>query len=214
MKLVVAIFSLAILFPFLIGCGQSRRSSVRVILAIDVSDQTSDRLLTYASLAYRFQSQLEDQDEVEVFTFAHETDMVYQGHPIFDRNQFNEAIGSTFSTTHPGFHTPGTKADQMLQRVAKDCDASKQPLMLVIFTDGGVEDLSRSACGRISKAVESASRSTCLRHVVVAGVDQQWRDQWITWLRPLARRSEVRGPNDADQTLAECLDRFQQENYK
>ena len=191
----------SLLLALITGCGSHKHSPRRYVLVFDVSDQTQDRLLAYAAQAYNFEAQLDEDDDLEVFTFAHGIDLVYHDHPIFDRNEFNDKIASTLTTTHSDFRSPGTKADVMLGRVIDECRTSKAPIMAVVFTDGGVEDLSSAALARIHKAVTSASHAPALKCLFVTGVDQQWRDQWITWLKPLGDVAQVRGLNDGQQGL-------------
>ena len=185
-----------------VGCASSQYKS-STVLAIDVSDQTEDRILAYAAQAYRVQAQMDDQDDLEVLAFAHQTDVIFEGHPIYERNRFNGSVASALLSNHAGLHTPGTKADEILKTLSFIAQARKCSTSMVIFTDGGVEDQSSQALREIRGAIERLSRAANLKLLLVVGVDQQWRSQWEGWLKPLGNKALVAGMNDADQALAE-----------
>jgi len=194
-RIVSKLLAPTILFGFTAGC-RAPHPPIRLIVAIDVSDPAEGRLVRYASAAYELESGLGRRDELIVFLFGHGDEMVYEGPGIPDRDAFNEKIASKLAYIRPAMASPGTLVGGALRSVADEVASSQVPSCAVLETDGGVEDASAAFRSEIGRSLRRLRSSSKLRRLLLLGVDDEWREKWSAWLRPLGGLVVVRGMND------------------
>lgn len=149
---------------------------------------------------------LDDSSELTVRTFAHAGEVVFEGRRIAGRGEFNERIGSELLKAHGRERIRGTHTELALERAADSVEASSNLCVVVLYTDGGIEDQSSVVIESIDKSVARLADCTQLVAIVVCGVLPQHRELWEDWLTPLGDKAYVRGTNDANELLAEVIE--------
>jgi len=192
---------LAISALLIAGCTKSSPPG-HLIIAIDVSDQDKTVLLRYAATAYQCQSSLATDDQLTVYIFGHDYDLVYDGPRIAGRGAFNDKIGAKLNKPRLGLVQPGTRTAAALTCLTTAVKDDHRSTCLVLETDGGIEALDQAVRSQILTSAKELNASPNLNQVAVVGVSDRWRQQWITWLTPLGKRAAVRGKNDFDSMLA------------
>ncbi len=149
-RILIALSSLSL--GVLAGCGlRTDRQPVDAIIAIDVSSQARSRLLGYARAVYRIERQLPSGSQLRVYLFGHGCDPIYVGGKIGGRDAFNTKIASALANPPKDLALPGTQTDRLLVRIASDVAGSTGPAVVVIATDGGIEDQGEEAMGRLRR---------------------------------------------------------------
>lgn len=194
--------AVALLLMVELGCHGASRSSLvapkSLLIAVDVSDRSQERLLAYAGAAYRFQRGMETGDIVRIYEFAHDPQLIYEGPPIRGRSQFNGKVASRFVKDGVSMNQPGTRTHLTLERLLRDSARKTGELSIVVLTDGGIEELGPEVLESLRSATLGTQRVTTLRCLLVGGVNQEWRSRWEDWTAPLGRMATVRGLNDID----------------
>jgi hypothetical protein len=190
----------------LAGCADP--GDVRtLIVAVDLSDQTEEKLTQYASTLFTLQRQLDRNDRLVVITFWHETNVLYEGPRISGRNSFNKRIASFFDKPREQMRIPGTRTELVFKSIAQVIESASGTVTVAILTDGGVEDQSDRAMSTLHSAIEEIASAQKVRSVAALGVHPWFRELWQNWLKPLESRAIVRGANDmriaAERMLAE-----------
>ena len=185
-----------------LGCGSNDPSSAasrrQLLIAVDVSDRTPERLLAYAGAAYRLQRGMHQGDTVRIYEFAHAPELMYAGPPIRGRSQFNRKVASRFAPGGAPMCQMGTRAHLTLERVFADAHRQTSELSVVVLTDGGIEELGPQVVKSLRSSVRAAARYSRLNHLLVGGVTDEWRSRWEDWTAPLGDSATVRGLNDLD----------------
>lgn len=190
------------------GCAlDTRRHVNQMIVGFDVSCPAKARLLSYAKSVYGAQRALPLGSRLRVYTFGHGCDLVYNGERIAGRDAFNRCVGTSLAKPPAELLTPGTETDRLFERLAADAASSRAPCLVLVATDGGMEDQRPEAMSRLRSAVQRLRASSNLQAVVLIGVQPQYRTLWEQWLRPLGSKSLVHGDNDADGIARELLGR-------
>jgi hypothetical protein len=189
----------------LAGCAPDRRQPANLVVAVDVSSPDEGRLGEYGAVLFRTQRSLPGGSSVTVSTFSGGVQVVYSGPPIASRGRFNEQIGEELLKSHKRDRAYGTRTEAALAQAARAVDSARAPTIVVVATDGGVEDQGPSVVQSIDESVSRLAASTNLRAIVVFGVLPQHRELWQRWLAPLGDRALVRGINDVDGALGVCL---------
>jgi hypothetical protein len=182
-------------FAILSGCGDPGPVDT-LIVAVDLSDQSEQRLLDYATTLFHMQRGLDSNDRLIVITFWNETNVLYEGPGISGRNSFNKQIASHFANPRERMRQPGTRTELAFQSVANVLDSCQGSISIAILTDGGVEDQSQGSMEVLRRSVERFAAEPRVRIVGAFGVHPWFREVWQEWLRPLGSRGMVRGTND------------------
>jgi len=190
----------------LTGCQSEETEPVNLVVSVDVSSPSEERLTGYGTSLYRAQRKLGEDSSLSVRTFAHSGETVYEGPRIAGRGKYNERIGSELLKAHGKERERGTRSELSLERAADSVELSTLLTVAVLYTDGGVEDQSQVVRETIARSVERLAECKQLVAIVVWGVLPEHRDLWKDWLSPLGDRAYVRGSNDADFLLAELLE--------
>lgn len=196
--------------PFLLallcshGCDSAKvdaLSPTNLQIAIDVSDRNTQRLVAYANAAYRVQRRADETATVRIYEFAHDIELIYEGPPIKGRNNFNLRVASKLSTLGSKMLRSGTRTHLAFRVLGNDCALRSGERLLVLFTDGGIEDRSPEVQDSLRLTSKHLASADGVKLVIFAGVNQEWRGQWEDWLSPMGRRGLVRGLNDMDLLL-------------
>jgi hypothetical protein len=183
-----------------VGCAPGgAREPVEAIIAFDVSCPVEARLLAYAKTAYSAQRALPPGSRLRVYVFGQGSFLVYDGPKIAGRDTFNRKVGEVLLKPPTELSLPGTRTDRLFEKMAADVKNSDQPCLVLVATDGGMEDQGEEAIGRLGASVKRLCASSHLQAVVLAGVHPEYRAQWEDWLRPLGSRALVRGDRDAEE---------------
>ncbi len=191
-------------FLLLSACSGPPTDPVLVSVAVDLSDPTRETLLRHADLAYRFQKRLPEGSGLRVCVFAHRLEPVYVGPPLRTREAFNRALGPSLSRPSANVSRPGTRTDLALERLASDAAGTRLPALLLIVTDGGVEDRGSEPAARFEASMSSLAERSAPTRLLVAGVEARHREWWETLLGPLGSRARVRGVADAIPAMEEA----------
>ena len=195
----------------LAGCTADDRPPFTLIAAVDVSSPDDGLLSAYGAGLFKAQRDIPARSIVTFYTFAGGSQEVYSGPHLVSRDRFNERIGGELLRSHQRQRTYGTRPEAALSQAVRAVEGTRDPTVLVVATDGGVEDQGATVQKSIA---ESASRLAELPHlcaVVVFGVLPQHRARWREWLAPLGDRASVRGLNDGEDALTAALDRAMEE---
>lgn len=179
------------------ACSGPPKDPVLASVAVDLSDPVRETLLRNADLAYRFQKRLPEGSELRVCVFAHWMEPVYVGPPLRTREAFNRMLGPSLSRPTANVSRPGTRTDLALERLASDAASTSLPALLLIVTDGGVEDRGSESTARFEASLRSLADRSAPTRLLVAGVEARHREWWETLLAPLGSRANVRGVADA-----------------
>lgn len=188
------------------GCSSELSEPVSLVVAVDVSSPSEERLTGYGSSLYRVQRGLSSDSVLSVRTFADSGETVYEGERVAGRGKYNERIGSELLKAHKRKRTPGTRSELALEAVADAVERSSLLCVAFIYTDGGVEDQGSSVKESLAKSIKRLAGCEQLVAVVVSGVLPEHRELWKEWLKPLGDKAYVRGTNDADELLAEVIE--------
>lgn len=182
----------------ILGCG-APRPPVRLVAAVDLSAGAKTAEL-YGASVFRFQRSLPDGSSLKVLVFRDRALTAYLGSPLRGRGAFNERIGSPILKAEAGERGRGTRTDRVLEALSRE-PASRAPLILLVRTDGGLEDASPEVLGRIRKSAVRLSGRDDLRLLLLWGVLPEHRRVWEERLAPLGDRALVRGEGDGREAL-------------
>ena len=184
------------------GCTPiTPQAPVQAIFAIDVSCPAKARLIAYASMVYRVQRSLPPGSKESILIFGHRSQIVYEGGRILGRDTFDEDIGKYLSQSHAVLTQPGTSFDCLFEAIASEVKQTGKPCVIVIATDGGMEDQSSPVMKDLDHAFTYLSHQQ-LEGIALVGVNPAFRSEWKGWLRPLGDLARVRGMQDAGDVLA------------
>lgn len=186
------------------ACSGPPSDPVLASVAVDLSDPVRETLLRNADLAYRFQKRLPEGSELRVCVFAHRLEPVYVGPPLRTREAFNRVLGPSLSRPSANVSRPGTRTDLALERLASDATGTGLRALLLIVTDGGVEDRSAEPTARFEASLNSLCGRPAPTRLLVAGVEARHREWWETLLGPLGSKAAVRGVADAVPAVVEA----------
>jgi hypothetical protein len=189
----------------LADCAPDKRQPVNLVAAVDVSSPDEGRLGEYGAVLFRMQRSLPGGSSVTVSTFSGGAQVVYSGPPIASRGRFNEQIGEELLRSHKRQRAYGTRTDAALSQAVRAVERATVPTIVVVATDGGIEDQGPTVRRSLEESVSRLAASSNLRAIVVFGVLPQHRELWQRWLAPLGDRALVRGLNDVDGALGVCL---------
>jgi hypothetical protein len=198
-------FAMATIIVAMAGCATDHRPHIDVNAHVDVSSPDKGLLDRYGMILYRAQRTLSPQAALSVSAFAGSGQTVYTGKHLSSKGAFNEKVGSELLKSHTRQRTFGTHPERVLANAAANIGDAPRAVVLLIVTDGGVEDQSQSVVRSITESVEKLRRSRRLRAIVVLGVLPQHRATWEAWLSPLKHRAVVRGLNDCDGAIDKVL---------
>ncbi|MBI5708226.1 MAG: hypothetical protein HZC36_14685 [Armatimonadetes bacterium] len=189
---------LALSSLLLAGCVRQAEDPIEAFVAIDVSCPSPKRLLGYAATAYEIQRSLPRGSRLRVYVFGHGSSLVYTGERLTGRDAFNAKVGRYLGKPPVALLASGTRTDLLLEQVAADVKRSTGKALVLIATDGGMEDGGSDAMDRISRAVASfAGRKDSLRLCLI-GVKPEFRSVWEERLSPVGLKATVRGDLDVE----------------
>ncbi|MBX3119690.1 MAG: hypothetical protein KF784_11540 [Fimbriimonadaceae bacterium] len=207
-KTSLVVFSIVLTAGILIafaGCKREATKPVSLVVAIDVSCPSPELTNRYGAALYSFQRRLDSQGDLTVLAFANTSRTIYQGPPIHSRGTFNQRIGQPLLATAKAQEKPGTQTALVLTELVKTTERSKLPVVAIVITDGGIEDMSAHVVRCIRESIGLLSKNPKLECLVVAGVLPEHRTRWSNWLEPLGDKGFVRGSNDSQEMLIERI---------
>jgi hypothetical protein len=170
--------------------GAPRR---HVMVGVDVSGSARNVAAAYGQGLRRVAMRLDSKrDTVTIVRFGTTCEEVYNGPAPSSSERFTEfynenfAKGSTSKGTHPA-RLFASFADG-LSRVPVDSRVS-----LVVFTDGGNDDLSRESRESYKQAVQRLSQDTRIDRIVFAGVRPGQREALYELFAPMQAKLVIQG---------------------
>ncbi len=204
MKRLLTLAALSICTASLIstsGCARKDEHPISLIAAVDVSCPSQTLTNRYGTMLYRVQRNIEPGDGLAVSAFASTVRPIYQGQSLGSRGAFNERVGTALLSVASSREKPGTRTDQLLAELARAAEKESRPAVIVIFTDGGMEDTAPAVMASIRSSIQRMSKRRSLKYLILAGVLPQHRSRWSRLLEPLGPRGLVRGMNDCEDAL-------------
>jgi hypothetical protein len=178
------------------------KTSRHVIVGVDVSGSARNVAAGYGQGLRRLAMRLDSKnDTITIVRFGTTCEEVYHGPAPSSSEKFTEfynenfAKGSTSKGTHPAklFAT----FNQSLARVPAGARVS-----LVVFTDGGNDDLSAEAAREYAESVRQLSTDARIERVVFAGVRPGQREAIYRLFGPLQDRLIIQGEDKLQVDLS------------
>ncbi len=176
--------------------GCHKPADHHLVIVIDVSDQSLERLLRYAQLAFKAQRKA---FEVTIISYGNDADIVYEGPGLRDRGKFNAVLKEALTRPRPGIARDGTRHARALSLAFRLVSNSSSRAALLVLTDGG-EDWEE---GDLETVILGGQKLKNLDRVAVLGVLPEHRVTFATHFAALGDRVNVRSLADADLTLLE-----------
>ncbi len=177
--------------------SSGRNNTLIAEISVDLSQRSEETLQLYATISYNLQSTLPDYAVVRINVYGNGINRVYEGPPIWGRNEFNHKVASTFEHPSLSVTTPITRSDDVVALNllhSGECET----YVAYLVSDGAQEaDPKRLAQKMKSLFRELAKRKTLLRFAI-CGVLPDYQLDWATWMKPLGKRGFVRGKDDVD----------------
>jgi len=186
----------ALLASLLLMTGCIKPPDCHLVVAIDVSDQSTVRLLRFVQLAFKAQRKA---SEVTIITYGHDADILYEGAALRDRSRFNVVLKDALTGPRPGIAKKGTRHARALSLAFSSVAGSKLPATLLVLTDGGEETLEEN----LETVISGGQRLKNLDTVAVLGVLPERRVSFSKHFAIFGDRANVRSLADADLTLLE-----------
>lgn len=165
-----------------------------MLLAVDVSDPA--RALPYATHSFSAQKSIHPTAVLDVWTFAHQVEVLWHGKHFVDRDAWNAQVAHKFVAKRPEMIQPGTQIALLLDQLADEVESRTGPVCVAVITDGGFEDTSPESLALIDRSVERLSNAPALTAIAFLGVHDHYRRAWEDRLRPLGSKADIRGDSD------------------
>ncbi|MGI8922761.1 MAG: hypothetical protein ACR2HJ_01765 [Fimbriimonadales bacterium] len=167
-----------------------------LVIVIDVSDQSLERLVRYAQLGFKAQRKA---PEVTIISYGNDADIVYEGPGLRDRGKFNAALKEALTKPRPGIAKDGTRHARALRLAFRSVSNSSSRASLLVLTDGGEEWVE----GDLETVISGGQRIKNLDRVAVLGVLPEHRVTFAKHFAAFGERANVRSLADADLALLE-----------
>lgn len=189
-----------------LGCGsqptaQAKSPSQHVFVAIDTSGSARTMLGAYARGASSVAMQLEPGlDRLTVFRFDHAPVEIYDGSAPESSEKFKRMLVSNLDGSAT---RKGTAPGRLLKLVAewRKRGSNPHPATVVVYTDGGNDDLSAEGAKEYRKAIRELAADDKLVKLILVGVRAGQREAIRQRLAPLGNRVLVQGEDDMGVTI-------------